>query len=171
MIGMKAFFDTEFIENGTQHFPQLVSIGIVREDGAEYYAEFEVDWSLANQWVLDNVAPKLKGGDMIKTYAQAREEILLFCGDSPEIWAYFADYDWVIFCGIFGRMVDLPRGWPMYCRDLKQLMWHLCISNKDLREAGLSNENAHDALDDARWNKRVYNWIQESFAGSFPCRF
>lgn len=159
---MKIFFDTEFIENGTQHFPQLISIGIVREDDAEYYAEFEVDWSLANQWVLDNVVPKLKGGDTVKSYAQARKEIIEFCGDSPEIWAYFADYDWVIFCGVFGRMIDLPEGWPMYCRDLKQLMWHLNIDKNLLIQNGLLNQNAHSALDDAKWNKEVYNWIKSN---------
>lgn len=155
---MKVFFDTEFIENGTAHFPQLISIGIIREDGEKYYAEFEVDWDLANKWVLDNVVPKLRGGDYVKTLAKAREEIIEFCGDSPEIWAYFADYDWVIFCGVFGRMVDLPKGWPMFCRDLKQLMWHLGIKKSDI-PATISNENAHDALDDAIWNLRVYKWI------------
>jgi len=36
--------------------------------------------------------------------------------------AYFADYDWVLFCTIFGTMMDLPKGFPMYCVDLKQEM-------------------------------------------------
>lgn len=159
---MKIFFDTEFIENGTQHFPQLVSIGMVREDDEKYYAEFQVDWDLANQWVLDNVVPKLRGGEYVKSIAQAREEIIEFCGDNPEIWAYFADYDWVIFCGIFGRMIELPKGWPMFCRDLKQLMWHLGIKKSDIPKT-INNDNAHDALDDAIWNLRVYLWIKSQF--------
>lgn len=37
-----------------------------------------------------------------------------------KFWAYYADYDWVVFCWIFGTMMDLPKGMPMYCRDLKQ---------------------------------------------------
>lgn len=37
-------------------------------------------------------------------------------------WAYFADYDWVVFCWLFGTMMDLPNGMPRYCRDLKQEM-------------------------------------------------
>ena len=42
------------------------------------------------------------------------------CSDKPEFYAYYADYDWVVFCWLFGRMVDLPEGFPMYCIDLKQ---------------------------------------------------
>lgn len=32
-----------------------------------------------------------------------------------------ADYDWVVLCQLYGTMMDLPKGWPMYCRDVKQL--------------------------------------------------
>lgn len=37
-----------------------------------------------------------------------------------EFYGYYSDYDWVCFCWLFGRMVDLPKGFPMYCIDLKQ---------------------------------------------------
>lgn len=37
-----------------------------------------------------------------------------------EFYAYYADYDWVAFCWLFGKMIDLPNGFPMYCIDLKQ---------------------------------------------------
>jgi len=40
----------------------------------------------------------------------------------PEFYAYYADYDWVVFCWLFGRMIDLPNGFPMYCTDLKQIL-------------------------------------------------
>jgi len=35
-------------------------------------------------------------------------------------YAYYADYDWVVFAQLFGKMKDLPKGFPMYCKDLKQ---------------------------------------------------
>lgn len=41
---------------------------------------------------------------------------------NPEFYAYFADYDWVVFCWLFGKMMDLPSGFPMYCKDLKQIL-------------------------------------------------
>ena len=43
-------------------------------------------------------------------------------GNSIEIYGYYSDYDWVLFCSLFGKMIDLPKGFPMYCKDLKQLL-------------------------------------------------
>lgn len=40
----------------------------------------------------------------------------------PYFYAYYADYDWVVFTQLFGRMVDLPKGFPRYCIDLKQIL-------------------------------------------------
>lgn len=76
----------------------------------------------------------------------------------PEFWAYYADYDWVAFCHIFGPMVSLPGGFPMYCRDLKQWMDQVGLpeSLKPADPAG-----AHNALVDAKWNKQLYNIIAE----------
>lgn len=39
-----------------------------------------------------------------------------------EFYAYYADYDWTVFCWLFGRMIDLPPDFPMYCIDLKQIL-------------------------------------------------
>jgi len=64
------------------------------------------------------------------------------------------DYDWVIFCQIFGRMVDLPNGWPQFCHDVRQLMDEYEISKAQLP---LVDKNAaHDALYDARWTREAY---------------
>ncbi len=40
----------------------------------------------------------------------------------PKFYGYYCDYDWVVFCWLFGRMNDLPKGFPMYCVDLKQTL-------------------------------------------------
>lgn len=99
---MKLWFDTEFIEDGKTI--DLISIGIVREDGPTYYAELVgVDYSRADPWVKDNVLPHLRLDDL-KPRAQVACEILAFAGDSPEWWAYYADYDWVVLCQLYGRM-------------------------------------------------------------------
>lgn len=101
----------------------------------------------------------------------------------PEFYAYYADYDWVVFCSMFGRMIDLPKGFPMYCKDLKQTFdekafnWfkkdiefkkQYCFENKlfsiedDLKL--LSNypkqENEHNALDDAQWNFKLFKFLE-----------
>jgi hypothetical protein len=59
----------------------------------------------------------------------------------------YADYDWVVLCQLFGAMVDLPKGWPMYCRDIKQ--WADELGNPQLPEQGKGEHHAllAEALD------------------------
>ena len=40
---------------------------------------------------------------------------------NPQFYGYYADYDWVVFCWLFGKMIDLPSGFPYYCKDLIQI--------------------------------------------------
>jgi hypothetical protein len=151
---MKYTIDTEFIEE--PGYLDLISIGIVCEDEREYYAELQgVDWSRANGWVLENVKPLLTGDTKPKSVI--REELLLFIQREPEFWGYFADYDWVAFCWLFGKMVDLPDRFPKFCMDIKQYMIHLGFRKSDIPVTLPTRE--HNALDDARWNMRVLNWL------------
>ena len=60
---MKYWIDTEFIEK--PGVLDLISVGLVAEDGREFYAESsEVDWSRASRWTLEHVRPQLEGGGM-----------------------------------------------------------------------------------------------------------
>lgn len=196
---MRYFIDTEFIEDGQTI--DLISIGIVSEDGREYYAiNRQCNFRKASDWVLENVllpmginrqglrypTPTMEGfhgldrlyvdkaDPFIMPKAQIKQDILNFClwrstgfvpFDSysqknitaenliPEFWGYYSSYDWVAFCQIFGKMIDLPTGFPMYCRDIKQL----CDDkgNPQLPKT----ENEHNALADARWNKKAYEFL------------
>lgn len=146
---MRYWFDTEFIEDGKTI--DLLSIGIVAENGRTYYAESsDCDYSKASEWVVQNVFPHLRGNG--KPKLQVAEEIIAFVGEKPEFWAYFADYDWVALCQLYGRMIDLPKGWPMFCLDLKQELY--LAGGKPTAK----NECAHDALADAHWNRQV--WLE-----------
>jgi hypothetical protein len=153
---VRYWLDTEFIEDGKTI--DLISIGIVAEDGREYYAvNSDCDRSKANDWVVQNVLVHLKGCGQVKD--SITEEIKAFCDpDSygkPEFWGYYADYDWVVLCQLFGTMIDLPKGWPMYCRDIKQLADDM--GNPPLPEQG---KGEHHALADARWNKQVWEFLR-----------
>lgn len=173
---MKYFLDTEFMEH--PFTIQLISIGIVAEDGREFYAESnQFDPEFADLFVKQHVFPQLKydpydyksrsgsaiwenkdnDGDieMIGAIPDIREWILKFIGsDTPEFWGYFADYDWVAFCWLFGPMIALPKGWPMYCRDLKQLA-------DDVKKPRFKKpKGEHNALVDARWNKLFYEYLK-----------
>jgi hypothetical protein len=157
---MRVFFDFEFIENGDQHPIIPVSIGIVREDERAYYAEFkDVDWSLANPWVITNVKPHLyKYEHQIKSKEQITQDIIEFVGKEPEFWGYYADYDWVILCGMYGSMMNRPDSWPMRSLDIEQYMWHLGLSSEDIP---VTNVGEHDALNDAHYNHELFNYCLE----------
>ena len=74
----------------------------------------------------------------------------------PEFYGYYADYDWVVFCWIFGRIKDLPKGFPMYCKDLKQMMDNYGLDKNWKEEVCPDPEGEHNALVDAEWNMNLY---------------
>lgn len=37
----------------------------------------------------------------------------------PEFYGYYSAYDHVALCWLFGKMINLPNGFPMYTKDLK----------------------------------------------------
>lgn len=151
---MKTWFDTEFIEDGKTI--DLISIGMIREDGRTYYAESDQYIpGKASQWVKDNVLVHLEGHSTIVPRDVIAREIVEFAGEKPEFWGYYADYDWVVLCQLFGTMMDLPTGWPMYCRDIKQ--WCDDLGNPKLPEQG---KGEHHALADARWNKLAWEFLR-----------
>jgi hypothetical protein len=77
----------------------------------------------------------------------------------PEFYAYYADYDWVVFCQLFGRMMNLPKGFPMYCKDLKQMMDD-CGLDKEWKRINCPDPiGEHNALVDARWNAKLFSQI------------
>lgn len=152
---MKIWFDTEFIEDGKTI--ELLSIGMVREDGEALYRESDwADHTRASSWVAKNVLPKLRGGKIVVDKKQMVSDIVQFVGEKPEFWAYYADYDWVALCQLFGTMMDLPKDWPMYCRDVKQLCDSL--GNPKLPDTGTRE---HDAMFDAMWTREAWEFLQE----------
>lgn len=157
---MNYYFDTEFWESGAANPIQLISIGIVADDGREFYAESsDVDLWVAgqrNSWLVNNVIKHLKGPRM--PHHEIGTAILKFIGmdQKPKFWAYFADYDWVVFCQLFGSMVTLPQTFPHYCRDLKQEMARLGIGKPLIEGCG----PPHHALSDARWGKAFFDYMK-----------
>lgn len=105
----------------------------------------------------------------------------------PEFYGYYSDYDWVVFCQLFGTMMDLPKGFPMYCKDLKQykndienyrdekgFSLYKRIFNHNPKDELAGSEfpvnlehhssypkqaNEHNALSDAKWNYELYKFL------------
>ena len=167
---MKYFIDTEFIERSNTI--DLVSIGIVSEVGSTFYAvNKDCNLSLASNWVKENVLLKMPEynaesntfralssdwrNDCLLAKDQIAIDVLSFIGNvTPEFWGYYSDYDWVVFCWLYGSMMHLPKHFPMYCKDLKQEIDRLNVID-------LPENNKHNALDDAKWIKRVYDQIHK----------
>lgn len=185
----RIFYDTEFLESDPSETIRLISIGMVREDGAEYYAVSQdaTRGRLArgirrNEWLMANVVPSLPKapGDArlyqprrwLFNYADpcvkprhviAREvrDFILGVPD-PHLWAWYSAYDHVVLCRLWGRMVDLPRGVPMWTNDLKQEAERL----GNLPLPSLPGRREHNALDDAREVKFRYEWLAAHGAGT-----
>ena len=104
----------------------------------------------------------------------------------PQFYGYYSDYDWVAFCWLFGKMIDLPKYFPMYCIDLKQM---LDVKYKDgyyymnyipvddtypsIIKSGRIDKvekhpdypqqtNEHSAIHDARWNFELYKFLTDT---------
>lgn len=86
-----------------------------------------------------------------------------------QFYGYYSDYDWVVFCWLFGKMIDLPKGFPMYCIDLKQTLDGKAPEGKYMasKTSGFPIEehqqypkqtNEHNALADAKWNFELYKF-------------
>lgn len=83
-----------------------------------------------------------------------------------EFYTYYGDYDWVVFCWLFGKMIDLPKGFPMYSKDLKQILDDKLPEPK-LSEVKLNpfstypkNPDEHNALADAHWNRSLHTFLE-----------
>lgn len=143
------------------------------EDGREYYAcnkQFDLKHMTeeSDGWLWHNVMPLLPpfSSSAWDTRAGIRADVESFVryDDSgkeidgqPEFWAHFADYDWIVLCQLFGSMKDLPIDFPMFCFDLKQ--WYEQLGRPAIpRQVG----NQHDALEDARWNKQVWESLKKT---------
>lgn len=156
---MRYYIDTEFIERGHEYPIELISLGMVREDGASVYQVLSDGWVAehAGDWVKANVLPYL--GSARCSRADLRNIIRVFMADDPkpEFWGYYCDYDWVVFCQLFGSMVALPKGFPMFCRDVKQVLVER--GNPDMKMHVPQLGTVHNALDDARHIKAMHDWL------------
>jgi len=168
---LKYFLDTEFSEH--DRTIELISIGIVAEDGREFYAVNSRFPDIpVNPWVKEHVIPNLfspvldakcrtlgvplvEMGSIILDWLDMKKHGL------PIFWGYFSDYDWVVFCWLFGDMKDIPEGFPMYCRDLKQ--WADQFGVRLPTKEGIE----HHALADARWIKSAHEWLTEYLKNVF----
>lgn len=158
---MLFFIDAEFNERGRAHPIELISIAIAARRGPSYYAvSAEFDPTTVNDWVKANVLPHLTDTGALPL-ADIAVGILAFVegeseGEPPEFWSAWGSYDWVVLCQLFGSMVALPAGWPMYVNDVVQWAAQLGV---DLPPAP---PGAHHATVDARYHESLWELCDET---------
>lgn len=186
------------------HTIDLLQIAIVREDGRMFHAinsEFDLEscWMQEDDFVKEKILRKifdkfikdnklvdfqfnmknckfvLNRLGVVKSAINGALNIWLEKDDDPKLYGYFADYDWVLFCSLYGRMIDLPSKFPKYCIDLKQILDHtaeLVYPSMETKQAikilkettdfPIQDKNEeHDARNDAKWNLKLFNYLQE----------
>jgi len=167
------YLDCEFMEDRCS--VAILSIGLVCGDRRFYAEATDADITKANDWVKANVLPHTltwgtKGDDDANF-----QDVVLFLGDTdsigehllewvhdvcqdlaPNFIGYYCDYDWVLFCWLFGCMIDLPLGFPLYCQDIRQMLEEAQLY--ELRPEQTGDE--HNALADALYNQTLHDWLK-----------
>lgn len=181
---MKIYYDTEFLENGETIRLISIGM-VREDGKSLYRVvcddQLMIDaWK--HPWLRQNVIPSLpicteyQMADLdgtfkdiivweshhedypnVKDRLAIAEDVKRFVlsTPNPELWAYYGAYDHVALCQLFGRMIDLPSGFPMYTSDIKQEIMRLGNPRVPEQATGL-----HNALSDATWNKETDEYLQ-----------
>jgi len=175
---MKIFYDCEFLEDGRSI--DLISIGMVAEDGRELYRivddEDTITRAVAHDWLRENVVRHLPvkllpvgalgpgenwdydrdhdDWHLVQQRPGVREDVEAFIRDTPDpqLWAWYGAYDHVAYAQLFGRMIDLPAGFPMFTCDVRQV-----VEQRGGPQLPEQADGEHNALADARWVKAAYD--------------
>lgn len=127
--------------------------------------------------------------ELLKIHGKSRKtianEVHSFCSDdvlsidkakfynvqhkTVDLYAYYGAYDHVALMWLFGIMMEKPKCLPMFSHDLKSLFDQVSLRfEKDniLGKERLkkhpfypTQDNAHNAMDDALWNKKLYEFL------------
>ena len=182
-------YDTEFLDDGSTISP--ISAGFVRpSDGNTLYVINDdlsvIARAVENEWMRTNVIahlpieitydadygalranvawnedhPDYNAVVPMDAFRDRVEDFVLETND-PELWAYYASYDHVLLAQLFGPMVELPPGFPMYTMDIK----HECVmrGNPELPELPMAEgetRKPHHALFDAMEEAYRLQWLE-----------
>lgn len=168
---MKVYYDTEFLDDG--RLLDLISIGMVRDDGKEYYAvnlNLPMTRVLHHEWLAENVVPHLPTVNDIwlnhahpdvKPHHEIKNEVEEFLLEASldsawplELWSWYSAYDHVALAQLWGPMSKMPSFVPMYTNDIKQ-EFRRCGDPTPPKQDGTE----HNALADAHYHKKLYEFI------------
>ena len=181
------FYDTEFHEDGRTI--DLLSIGIVDENGREFYAvNADAQWwrVVDHEWLMANVVPKfVEDGVLLREPYDAarlpainhshpavnskigiRSEVEQFFVNGVdehgiELCGWFTAYDHVALAQLWGSMMAMPRFMPFWTNDLCQEQRRLERAYDLSITLPAQPADQHHALADARWNRQAHRFLAE----------
>lgn len=186
----RVFYDTEFRENGvTIDLLSIGIVRETGESYYAVVSDADWDAVKKDDWLKENVWPgmpvrgltrepysvggKIKhrvsypgvldtSSSLVKPKWVVANEVRDFLTATPnvELWAWYAAYDHVALAQLWGRMIGLPKGIPMWTNDLRQEAERL--GNPDLPQQDVGE---HNALADAR-----HNLVRAQALGLVPTR-
>jgi hypothetical protein len=152
-----------------------------------YAVNAEMHWNLvvSHEWLRENVVPHLPTDSLgehpvnsnpedsplfnhialrydhpdVKPRFQIANDVRSFLSrfENPQLRAWYGAYDHVIYAQLFGRMIDLPKGFPMWTYELKQEAERL--GNPSVPKQDPLKE--HHALFDAQHDRDIELFLNE----------
>jgi hypothetical protein len=162
------FFDTEFVDEGEDFSVDFISIGIVAEDGREFYGvskDFNEAAHADNEWIEEHVLRKLPPPEQRMSLKDMREKILdvIEPAETVEFWAKNGSYDNFILCRLFGGMAALRET----LRQEKGIERVQFRDSNELRRAygkadiePQNEEEAHVAINDVRQERLEFQYYE-----------
>ena len=179
---MRIFFDCEF--TGLVKDTQLISLGIVSENGRTFYAEFsDYDKKKLDEWLEENVIANLRFGNGYPSSTPVvdyehhamcgtRWEVVKSLGewleqfDVIEVWSDCLAYDWVLFCDLFGGAMSLPKTINYIPFDICTLFWANGVDpDVDREEFADMQGKKHNALHDAKVIRACWLKLKKPYVG------
>ena len=186
----KIFFDLEM--TGLHKLSTPISLGLVSEDGREYYAEFtDFDKFQVDNFLRENVLSKrvlseyhfeqhydpnaktvVVKGDIVRVYATLMEWLKPYKEEKVEFWGDAISYDWVLFVSIFGNGLSMPEFIDPIPMDLCTAL-RLCGEDKDTdriafaygeEKADSERLNSNNALFEAATYLEIYKKLMEKMS-------
>jgi len=152
------FLDTEFSDLDP-YKGELLSIGLVKPNGEEFYIEIEHSGETSD-WVKENVIPNLTGIKVPRE--EAKEKIRDFVGSTtPYLVSYVNQFDAIYWYKLFG-IDNHPAYWiPI---DFASILFGLGINPRFSTNQNFLNDlgidttkyKKHNALEDAKLLREIY---------------
>ncbi len=164
------FLDTEFTDLNSLYLPELISIGLVAEDGQTFYAELieKTNTYECSDFTIAHVLPLLKGGKFLKPKQAVRKQIISWIDSFPRqirIVAESEDYDWALLAELLSntRPNNLHESMlhfsPSYFSECDK---ELGIEILRAQEKSLGGLPCHHALRDALKLKAAWEVVEKS---------